>query len=219
MRLQRRDDREHASESGWCTPGGISPRIRRRSSATPNATCASLPCMATHAEDFGRRYGSWGIVVGASEGLGATFARELAARGMNLLLLARREALLAEVAEEIRKSHDREVRCLVADVADPALGERLVASIEIMKKAAAKRPPRVGPDDILPEYDFSRGRRSPYAARLAGAQIVVVDADLTSVFPDSAAVNEALRALAGLIRRKRPSTSTKPLTRQTLRTR
>ena len=91
-----------------------------------------------------------------------------------------------------------------------------------MKKPARKRAvrsPRIGPDDILPEYDFSRGRRNPYATRLAGAQIVVVDADLTSVFPGSAAVNEALRALAGLIRRKRPSTSTKPSTRQTQRTR
>lgn len=91
-----------------------------------------------------------------------------------------------------------------------------------MKKPARKRTvrsPRIRPDDILPEYDFSRGRRNPYAARLAGAQIVVVDSDLTSVFPDSAAVNEALRAMAGLIRRKRPGVSPKPSARPSQRTR
>lgn len=82
-----------------------------------------------------------------------------------------------------------------------------------MKKPARKRPARasrIGPDDILPEYDFSRGRNNPYAARLAGAQIIVLDPDLAEVFPDSAAVHEALRALAGIIRRKRPAGPAKP---------
>ena len=91
-----------------------------------------------------------------------------------------------------------------------------------MKKLARKRParaPRIGPDDILPEYDFSHGRRNPYAARLAGAQIVVLDADLTAVFPDSAAVNEALRALAAIIRRERPAVPSKPRRRPTQRMR
>ena len=90
-----------------------------------------------------------------------------------------------------------------------------------MKRPARKRParpPRPGIDDILPEYDFSRGRRNPYAARLAGAQIVVVDSDLAGVFPDSVAVNDALRALAEIIRRK-PSSSTKARPKTAKRTR
>lgn len=77
-----------------------------------------------------------------------------------------------------------------------------------MKKPRASRSPRRPSDDLLPEYDFSRGRPNPYAARLAGAQIVVVDPDLAEIFPDSAAVNAALRALAGLDaprRRARPA--------------
>jgi hypothetical protein len=71
------------------------------------------------------------------------------------------------------------------------------------KKASAKRPPRIGADDILPEYDFSRGRRNPYAARLAGGHIVVLEPDVAAVFPDASAVNDALRALAGIIRTQR----------------
>jgi len=46
------------------------------------------------------------------------------------------------------------------------------------------------PDFKLPEYDFSHARRNPHAARLAGAQIVVLDADFTGVFPGPAAVYE-----------------------------
>jgi hypothetical protein len=69
-----------------------------------------------------------------------------------------------------------------------------------MKKAPARRAPRVDPDDILPEYDFSRGRRNPYATRMAGGHIVVLEADVAEVFPNASAVNEALRALAGIIR-------------------
>ena len=56
-------------------------------------------------------------------------------------------------------------------------------------------------DDLEPEYDFSQGVRGKYVSRLAeGANVVVLDSDVASVFPDSASVNEALRALAGIIR-------------------
>jgi hypothetical protein len=72
-----------------------------------------------------------------------------------------------------------------------------------MKKARAKGARRVDPDDILPEYDFSRGRRNPYAARMAGGHIVVLEPDVADVFPDAASVNDALRALAGIIRNRR----------------
>jgi len=64
----------------------------------------------------------------------------------------------------------------------------------------AKRRTRITPDEILPEYDFSQGRRNPYAARMAGSHIVVLEPDVAEVFPTAAAVNEALRALAGIIR-------------------
>ncbi len=55
-------------------------------------------------------------------------------------------------------------------------------------------------NDIKPEYDFSQGVRGKYVARLAkGANVVVLDNDVASIFPDSASVNDALRALAGII--------------------
>jgi hypothetical protein len=55
-------------------------------------------------------------------------------------------------------------------------------------------------EEIRPEYDFTGGVRGKYVARLAkGSNVVVLDQDVASIFPDSAAVNEALRALATVI--------------------
>jgi hypothetical protein len=97
-------------------------------------------------------------------------------------------------------------------------------SAAIMKKASAKgrgrpagrkttgrtapvrrdAPASVPADEILPEYDFRDGHPNPYARRYAEsiaehARLVTLDADVAAVFPDSAAVNAALRALAGII--------------------
>ena len=66
------------------------------------------------------------------------------------------------------------------------------------KRSTRQRP--VPRDDILPEYDFTRGRPNPYAERYAaGENLVKLDPDVAAVFPDARAVNHALRALAGII--------------------
>ena len=61
------------------------------------------------------------MVAGASEGLGVAFARCLAAREMNLLLIARQAGLLEKVSEEIRQQYQVEIRCLVQDLGDTQL--------------------------------------------------------------------------------------------------
>jgi hypothetical protein len=69
-----------------------------------------------------------------------------------------------------------------------------------MKKALikTKRDP-----DMLAEYDFSRGVRGKYVKRLAtGSNIVVLSPDVAEIFPDSDSVNDALRALAKIVREK-----------------
>lgn len=53
------------------------------------------------------------------------------------------------------------------------------------------------------EYDFSRGVRGKYARRYAqGTNVIVIDSDVAKVFPNAEAVNNSLRALAGIIRRQ-----------------
>jgi len=74
-----------------------------------------------------------------------------------------------------------------------------------MKKESRKSRETSGPDQILPEYDFSRARRNKYAARYAsGSVVVVLEPDVAAAFPNSDKANEALRALAGIIRKHRP---------------
>jgi hypothetical protein len=57
--------------------------------------------------------------------------------------------------------------------------------------------------EMRDEYDFSGGVRGKYAARYAeGTNIVRLDPDVAKVFPDSAAVNSALRALVKIIQER-----------------
>jgi len=75
-----------------------------------------------------------------------------------------------------------------------------------MKKARARTTGVREGDDILPEYEFSHGRRNKYAARYAeGSNVVVLDADVAAVFRNAGEVNAALRALASVIKRHRPA--------------
>ena len=73
-----------------------------------------------------------------------------------------------------------------------------------MKKAKSKRVKEADRDTMRPEYDFSKGVRGVTAARYReGTDIIVLDPELMDVFPDSDAVNEALRALAPVLRRRK----------------
>jgi hypothetical protein len=70
---------------------------------------------------FAEKYGPFAVVAGASEGLGAAFAHAIAARGVGLVLLARRKDALEAVAVEIAKQHGAEARAVACDLADDAL--------------------------------------------------------------------------------------------------
>jgi short-subunit dehydrogenase len=75
--------------------------------------------------DFQGRYGPWALVAGASAGLGAEFSRQLAGRGLNVALVARRAPPLEALAGELRASAGVETRAIVADLADPASPGRI----------------------------------------------------------------------------------------------
>jgi hypothetical protein len=73
-----------------------------------------------------------------------------------------------------------------------------------MKRKAKDPTAAVDRDTVRPEYDFSGGVRGATAARFAkGANVVVIDPEVLDVFPDGPSVNEALKALAPVIRRGR----------------
>ena len=57
--------------------------------------------------------------------------------------------------------------------------------------------------DMLEAYDFSNGVRGKYVERFAkGSNVVVLDPDVAEIFKDSESVNQALRVLAEIIRKR-----------------
>jgi hypothetical protein len=76
----------------------------------------------------------------------------------------------------------------------------------ILKARSLKLCHKSAEPEMRAEYDFSRGVRGKYARRYAqGANLVLLAPDVARVFPDSESVNDSLRALAGIIRRRRKS--------------
>jgi len=78
---------------------------------------------------FKEKYGSTALVAGASEGLGAAYAYALAARGLDLVLVARRKELLEETAWQISTKHGVKVLPVVCDLADIDATERIQTAI------------------------------------------------------------------------------------------
>jgi hypothetical protein len=63
-----------------------------------------------------KRFGPWALVTGASSGIGKEFAQQIAASGINLVLVARRDALLAELGRSIEQEFDVQYRTLAMDL-------------------------------------------------------------------------------------------------------
>ena len=76
------------------------------------------------------QYGPWAVIAGGSEGVGAAFARKVAAAGINLLLIARKPGPLEEVAGEIRAGSKSAVRTLSLDLAADGAAERVKSATE-----------------------------------------------------------------------------------------
>lgn len=85
-------------------------------------------------DSFVHRYGPWALIAGASEGLGEAFARALAERGLNLILLARRGEVLETLAAELRQRHSVQVQTGALDLGQaelPAAVRALVGEREV----------------------------------------------------------------------------------------
>ena len=68
---------------------------------------------------FKERYGPWAIVTGASAGIGAEFARQLARIGLNLILVARRKQRLDDLARQLEPASQIQVKAIAADLSRP----------------------------------------------------------------------------------------------------
>jgi short-subunit dehydrogenase len=98
-------------------------------------------------------YGPWAIVTGASSGIGEEFARQAAANGLNVVLVARREERLRHVAAGLTTQYDIETRVLPVDLSDDGAFNAIVEGTEgldiglVISNAGAGNP---GPFISLP---------------------------------------------------------------------
>lgn len=92
--------------------------FRLRCAGLNFARGAHLPSLTTLHDQNTRSQRPLALVTGASSGLGLTFARQLAARGHDLILVARDAARLAAIAAELADKDGVDTRVIVADLSD-----------------------------------------------------------------------------------------------------
>jgi 3-oxoacyl-[acyl-carrier protein] reductase len=113
------------------------------------------------------------IVTGASRGLGRLCARELAAHGANLLLVARDQLALVDVAAKIKvKYPSREVATLGCDLGEPDAPRRVheaadrLGRVDILVNNAAVQGP-IGPAWEVPWHEFEEALRLDFLVPVA----------------------------------------------------
>ncbi len=109
---------------------------------------------------FCEKYGPWALVTGASSGIGAEFARQIAAKGANVVLVARRRQLMEDLAGKIRQDWPVETRVVPLDLSRPDFMEVLrpaVAGLDIgllVNNAAFGLPRPFLGNDLAEELDI-----------------------------------------------------------------
>ncbi|TCM20910.1 short-subunit dehydrogenase [Novosphingobium sp. PhB165] len=79
--------------------------------------------------DIKERYGPWAVISGASEGTGKAFAHLLASKGIHCLLIARREAPLEELADDLTRQYGIETVIAAIDLARPDACDRMMTAV------------------------------------------------------------------------------------------
>jgi short-subunit dehydrogenase len=118
------------------------------------------------------------VITGASSGIGAAYADRLAARGSNLMLIARREDRLNEIAAQIRKAYGVTVETLIADLQD-------ASDLGALESRLERRPV------AMLVNNAGAGGLGPTTVRGADAQEALIDLNVVAL------ARLSLAALAG----------------------
>lgn len=86
--------------------------------------------MTDKADAFTEKYGPWALVAGASVGLGAAFASELAQKGVNVALIARKPGPLGELSADLQRRYNVSVKTIPLDLAAPDMLKTIAAETD-----------------------------------------------------------------------------------------
>ena len=78
------------------------------------------------------KYGKWALVTGASSGIGKQIARQLAREGFSVVLVARREQLLDELAAELNDNFKAETQVVAIDLSEEAAVRKLYDAVSTL---------------------------------------------------------------------------------------
>lgn len=80
----------------------------------------------SHAAVDADRFGPWALVTGASSGIGKEFARQLAANGINIVLVARRATMLEDIGRDLAGRYGVDYRTVGVDLSEPGFLDRVI---------------------------------------------------------------------------------------------
>jgi short-subunit dehydrogenase len=81
-------------------------------------------------EEFQKKYGPWALIAGASTGIGEAYSRQLAEKGLNLLLIARGKERLENLANELQSQYSIEARPIPIDLSTHNLLDQLKPQVD-----------------------------------------------------------------------------------------
>ncbi|XP_045664737.1 very-long-chain 3-oxoacyl-CoA reductase [Ursus americanus] len=104
----------------------------------------------SHEAAVGPRLGEWAVVTGSTDGIGKSYAEELAKRGMKIVLISRSQDKLSQVSSEIREKFKVETRTIAVDFASEDIYDKIKTSLADLKIGVLVN--NVGMSYEYPEY-------------------------------------------------------------------
>lgn len=103
-----------------------------------------------------RKYGKKALITGASSGIGEQFARLLAASGFDLLIAARREEQLQQLADELREKHQVEIEVATCDLSNAEQLDALIEKAKAMDLGLVVSNAGFGAKGSFLEHDYAQ---------------------------------------------------------------